>query len=73
MIKHGALPICLQLVMWLMAGLEVRRGERDILEIIFLLIQRKHICDPSLEPSRQDGSNEGSQHMYSWKNKETDP
>ena len=43
MIKHGALPICLQLIMWLIAGLEVRRGERDILEIIFLLIRRKHM------------------------------
>ena len=26
-------------------------------------------CDPLLEPSCQDGSNEGSQHMFSWRNK----
>ena len=25
-------------------------------------------CDPSLEPSRQDGSNEGSQYMFLWRN-----
>ena len=27
-------------------------------------------CDPSLEPSRRDGSNEGSQRMFSLRNKE---
>ena len=26
-------------------------------------------CDPSLEPSRRDGSNEGLQHMFSLRNK----
>ena len=26
-------------------------------------------CDPPLEPSRRDGSNEGSQHMFSLRNK----
>ena len=25
-------------------------------------------CDLSLEPSQRDGSNEGSQHMFSWRN-----
>ena len=25
-------------------------------------------CDPSLEPSRRDGSNDGSQYMFYWKN-----
>ena len=29
----------------------------------------KHICDSSLEPSRRDGSNEGSKHMLSLRNK----
>ena len=28
-------------------------------------------CDPSLEPSRRDGSVEGSQHMFLLRNKET--
>ena len=27
-------------------------------------------CDPSLELSRQEGPNEGSQHMFSFGNKE---
>ena len=36
----------------------------------FLLILHKNInCDPSSEPSRPDGSNEGSQRMVSWINK----
>ena len=30
---------------------------------------KKHIYDPSVEPSRRDGSNEGSQHMFSLRNK----
>ena len=30
---------------------------------------KKHILCPSLEPSHQDRSNEGSQHMFSWRNK----
>ena len=25
-------------------------------------------CDPSLEPSRRDGSNDGSQNMFLWEN-----
>ena len=29
----------------------------------------KHICDQTSEPSRRDGSNEGSQHMFSLRNK----
>ena len=36
----------------------------------FLLILHKNICcDPSSEPSQQDGSDEGSQHMVSTRNK----
>ena len=36
----------------------------------FLLILHKSICcDPSSEPSRRDGSDEGSQHMVSMRNK----
>ena len=30
-------------------------------------------CDPSLEPSQRDGSNEGSQYMFLWSNKENYP
>ena len=25
-------------------------------------------CDPSLEPSHRDGSNDGSQNMFLWRN-----
>ena len=28
-----------------------------------IFLHKNIFCDPSLEPSRQDGSNEGSQHM----------
>ena len=36
----------------------------------FLLLLHKNICcDPSSEPSRRDGSDEGSQHMVSMRNK----
>ena len=33
------------------------------------LLHKNIHCDPSLEPSRQDGSNEGSQCMFSLRNK----
>ena len=37
--------------------------------IIFHIIPLKSgRCEPSLEPSRRDGSNEGSQHMFSLRN-----
>ena len=40
----------------------------------FLLILHKNICcDPSSEPSCRDGSDEGSQHMVSMRNKENYP
>ena len=35
--------------------------------MIFLISQRKHMnicCDPSLEPSLRDGSNDGSQNNF---------
>ena len=30
-----------------------------------IFVNQNIFCDPPLEPSRQDGSNEGSQHMFS--------
>ena len=33
---------------------------------IFLVSERKLCCDPSLEPSPQDGSNDGSEHTFSY-------
>ena len=42
---------------------------RDNLGIIFLIVPQKIHCDPSLESSRPDGSNEGSQCMFLLRNK----
>ena len=50
--------------------LQIRRSNGDNSKIIFLISQRKICCDPSLEPSRQDGSNDGSQNMFIWRNME---
>ena len=41
--------------------LQIRRGNRDNLGMV-----RNMFCDLSLEPSRRDGSNEGSQHVFPW-------
>ena len=47
-----------------------RRGNRDKLGIIFLFLHENIPCDPSLELSHhQDSSNEGSQDMFSLRNK----
>ena len=54
---------------WDKSVLQIRRGNRDDLGIIFLILHKNIHCDPSLEPSCQDGSNEGSQHMFSLRNK----
>ena len=51
-----------------MAVLQIRRDKRDKLGIFFHFTPLKTWCDPSLEPSSRDGSNEGSQHMFSLKN-----
>ena len=42
---------------------------RDKFGIIIHFLPRNIFCDPSLEPSQQDGSNEGSHHMSSLRNK----
>ena len=51
--------------------LQISRGNRDNLGIISLIFPPKKniFCDPSLEPSLKDGSNDRSQHMYSLRNK----
>ena len=49
--------------------LQIRRGNRDNLGIISHVFQKNIFCDPPLEPSRLEGSNEGSQHMFSLRNK----
>ena len=50
--------------------LQIKRSSRDNLEIIIPMFPKKNIFfDPSLEPSHRDGSNEGSQYMFSLRNK----
>ena len=46
--------------------LQIKRGNRDNLGKFF---HKSIFCDPSLEPSHRDGSNDGSQHMFSLRNK----
>ena len=46
--------------------LQIKRDNRDNYTIF---VPKNISCDPSLEPSHPDGSNEGSQHMFSLRNK----
>ena len=55
--SNSATFICAGLV------LQKRRGKMDNWGIIFNITVQNICCDPSLEPSHQDGSNEGSQHV----------
>ena len=50
-----------------MAELQIRRGNRNNSERFFYALNENICYDPSLEPSQQDGSNEGSQCMLLWK------
>ena len=45
--------------------LQIKEGIEDNSKIIFLISQ---CCDPSLETTRQDSSNDGSQNMFLWRN-----
>ena len=50
--------------------LQIRRDNKDNFGIIINKFLHKNIfCDPSLELSHRDGSYEGSQHMFSLRNK----
>ena len=51
------------------AVLQIRRDNRDNLGIISQISPENIFSNPSLEPSRRDGSNEGSQYMFSLRNK----
>ena len=44
--------------------LQIRGGYEDNSKIISLFINENLCCDPSLELSRQDSSNDGSQHRF---------
>ena len=41
------------------AELQIRGGIENNSKIIFLFLTENICCDPSLEPSRRDGSNDG--------------
>ena len=45
-----------------MTELQIRGGIDHNSKIIILFLNENLCCDPSLEPSRQDGSNDGSRH-----------
>ena len=38
--------------------------KRGVKKLFFLFPSKNICCDPSLEPSRRDGSNDGSQNMF---------
>ena len=47
----------------------MRRENKDNSGIISIFLHLNIYCYPSLEPSQRDGSNEGSQHMFSQQDK----
>ena len=49
--------------------IQIRRDNRDNFGDNFNISHKNIFCDPSLEPSLRDGSNEGSQHMFLWRDK----
>ena len=56
----------------IMTELQIRRGNRDTfigINSYSIFLHKNIFCDPPLEPSHQDGSNGGSQHMFSLRNK----
>ena len=57
----------------MVSDFQIRGDVDDNSKIIFLFLQENIHCDPSLEPSRRDGSNEESQCMFVWSNKENYP
>ena len=50
------------------AELQIRVGLEDNPKLFFLISQQNIYCDPSLEPSRRDGSHDESQNMFKWRN-----
>ena len=56
-----------------MAELQVKGGNEDNSKLIFLYFNKNICCDPSLEPSQRDGSNDGSQHTFKRSNMENYP
>ena len=57
-----------------MAELQLKGGiEDNNSKIIFLFLNETICCDPSLEMSQGDGSNDGSQHKFQKSNRENGP
>ena len=51
------------------SALDKKGCNRDNLGTISHIFYKILFCDPSLEPSHRDSSNEGSQYMFSLRNK----
>ena len=49
-----------------MSELQIRGIIEDNSKIIFFL-NKNICCDPSIEPSRRDSSNDGSQNTFLWR------
>ena len=43
---------------------QISGDTEDNAKIFFLFLNENILCDPSLEPSQRDGSNDGSQNMF---------
>ena len=64
----------IRLLLRALPELQIRGGIEEISKVLFFLFLNENICcDPSLEPSQQDGSNDGSQYMFLWKNMDNYP
>ena len=50
--------------------LQIGMGKKDLLGIILHTTPLNIYCDPSVEPSHRDGSDEGSQQMFLLRKKE---
>ena len=48
--------------------LQIRGDTEDNSELIFLFLNENICCDPSLELSWRNGSNDGSQNTFLWRN-----
>ena len=48
--------------------LQITEGIEDNSKIIFLISHQKHMFYPSVELCRRDGSNDGSQKTFLWRN-----
>ena len=67
--ESGALPIALRIPADQLHGiseLQISGVLKIIQRFFFIFLNENICCDPPLEPSHQDGSNDGSQNMLLW-------